>query len=81
MLQHLSIDRFEGDNKEIAVLISDGGLSFNIPRAFLPKGVKAGDVLSVSFQKDVDATHKLSEETRKVQKDLEKTDTGEDLKI
>jgi hypothetical protein len=81
MPQHLSIDRFEGDSKEIAVLISDGGLTLNVPRAFLPKGVKAGDVLSVSFQKDAEETHRISEETHKVQKDLEKTDTGEDLKI
>jgi predicted RNA-binding protein (virulence factor B family) len=45
------IDRIEGD---LAVLlISDNEeLSLNVPRAYLPKGVKEGDHLEVSFTID-----------------------------
>jgi len=41
----LSIDRFEGRKKEIAVLLTDDGTQINFPKRLLPKGVKAGDIL------------------------------------
>jgi hypothetical protein len=45
MTTRLSVDRFEGDKKQVAVLLTDDGAHVNFPRALFPKGVKAGDVL------------------------------------
>jgi hypothetical protein len=36
----LTIDRFEGDGKSLAVLLADDGTAINVPRALLPKGAK-----------------------------------------
>jgi hypothetical protein len=77
----LSLDRFEGKNKSIAVLLTDDGESINLPRALLPPGTKAGDVLALALAADPEATRKLAEETRHVQKDLEKMDPGGDIKL
>jgi hypothetical protein len=38
----LSIDRFEGDKKQIAVLLAEDGTAINFPRALLPEGAEAG---------------------------------------
>ena len=46
----LTIDRFEGDKKQIAVLLTDGGDQINFPKTLLPKGAKAGDILSLSIE-------------------------------
>jgi hypothetical protein len=77
----LSLDRFEGKNKSIAVLLTDDGESINVPRSLLPPGVKAGDVLTLTLERDAEATRKLAEETRQVQKDLKKTDPGGDIRL
>ncbi len=81
MTTRLSLDRFEGKQKSIAVLVTDDGQSINLPRALLPPGAKAGDVLSLALEADPEATRKLAEETRKVQQDLETTDPGGDIKL
>ena len=81
MTTRVSLDRFEGKNKSIAVLLTDDGESINFPRALLPPGAKAGDVLSLTLEADPEETRKLAEETRHVQKDLEKTDPGGDIKL
>jgi hypothetical protein len=39
----LSIDRFEGDQKRIAVLLAEDGTAINFARVLRPRGVKAGD--------------------------------------
>jgi hypothetical protein len=77
----LTIDRFEGRNKSIAVLLTDDGDQINFPRKLLPKGVKAGDILSFSIEKDAEATRQAAERTRAVQDELKKTDPGGDLKL
>jgi hypothetical protein len=77
----LTIDRFEGDKKQVAVLLSDDGTQINFPKALLPKGAKAGDVLLLSIERDTDATRKTAQETRAVQNDLKKTDPGGDIKL
>ncbi len=77
----LSLDRFEGKNKAIAVLVTDDGLTISIPRSLLPPGAKAGDVLAMTLEPDTEATRKLAEETRKLQQDLRRTDPGGDLKL
>ena len=39
---HLSIDRFEGDKKQIAVLLTDNGAQSTFPRSFYPMGTRPG---------------------------------------
>jgi hypothetical protein len=77
----LCIDRFEGKQKSIAVLLTDDGISISFPRALLPNGAKAGDVLTLSIERDDEASRKLAEQTRAIQKDLKKTDPGGDIKL
>jgi hypothetical protein len=77
----LSIDRFEGDKKQIAVLLAEDGTAIDFPRALLPKRAKAGDILTLQIERDAGATRKLAAATRKVQDQLKKTDPGGDLKL
>ena len=57
----LTIDRFEGNDKEIAVLVDEDGECQDVPRSKLPENAKAGDVLTESFEIDVDATEAVEE--------------------
>jgi Protein of unknown function (DUF3006) len=77
----LAIDRFEGDKKQVAVLLTDDGTQINFPKALLPKGSRAGDILTLTIEKDVEATKNVARETRAVQDDLKKTDPGGDIKL
>ena len=81
MLTQVSLDRFEGKNQSIAVLLTDDGVAINIPRSLLPKGARPGDVLNLTLERDDEATRKLAEQTRQVQKDLKATDPGGDIKL
>jgi hypothetical protein len=78
---HLSLDRFEGKDKAIAVLVDDDGATINVPRAFLPAGAKPGDVLAMTLERDEAATRKLADDTRKIQDELKATDPGGDIKL
>jgi hypothetical protein len=78
---HLTIDRFEGRKKEIAVLLTDDGTQINFPKRLLPKGVKAGDILSFEIERDLVATRQVSEQTRQIQEELKHRDPGGDLKL
>jgi Protein of unknown function (DUF3006) len=78
---HLSIDRFEGDMKQIAVLLTDDGTAINFPKALLPKGARAGDLLTLQIERDATGTRRLAEDTRKVQDQLKKTDPGGDIRL
>jgi hypothetical protein len=77
----LSIDRLEGRKKEIAVLLTDDGTQLNFPKKLLPKGAKAGDILSIKIERDLEATRQVAEQTRAVQDQLKKADSGEDIKL
>jgi hypothetical protein len=77
----LSLDRFEGNGKQVAVLLTDGGLAINFPRSLLPPGVKPGDVLNLSLEYDAEATRKLAEQTRTVQDKLSRRDPGGDIQL
>jgi hypothetical protein len=48
-----TVDRFEGD---MAVLLVDESIRFNMPVAMLPNGVREGDVLEISIIIDEKAT-------------------------
>lgn len=77
----LSVDRFEGDQKQIAVLVGDDDLTLNVPRALLPEGVKAGEVVTLAFKRDTAATKRLTTETKKLQDELSESDPGGDIKL
>jgi hypothetical protein len=76
----LSLDRFEGDKKQVAVLLTDDGTQVNFPKALLPKGSKAGDVFSLTIEKDTEETGKVADQSRVVHAELKKTDPGGDIK-
>ena len=81
MKVRLTIDRFEGEKKQVAVLLADDGTAINFPRRLLPRGVKAGDILVLTMEKDAEATRKVAEETRAIQDELKKTDPGGDVTL
>jgi hypothetical protein len=77
----LSLDRFEGKGKAIAVLLTDDGETVNFPRSLLPPGCRPGDVFSLSIEPDAEATRALADETRRVQDKLKESDPGGDIKL
>jgi hypothetical protein len=77
----LSLDRFEGDNKEIAVLVNDEGEIVNLPKSLLPPGTKPGDVLTLTLERDAVASRRVAKETRRVQSKLSERDPGGDIKL
>lgn len=77
----LSVDRFEGDGKQIAVLLGDQGISVDFPRALLPEGTRAGDVLIFEVKKDELATKSIADKTQELQNELRQDDEGGDLKL
>jgi hypothetical protein len=77
----LSIDRFEGERKQFAVLVTDDRQQFKIPKGLLPKGAKAGDILTIQIELDKEATQKVAEETKRVQDDLRKRDPRGDIRL
>jgi Protein of unknown function (DUF3006) len=77
----LSVDRFEGKDHSIAVLLTDGGESFNMPKSILPPDLKPGDVLTFTIDHDREATRKIAEETDRVQRKLSQGDPGGDIRL
>lgn len=81
MPTRLSLDRFEGKGKQIAVLLTDDGETINLPKSMLPPGTKAGDVLSLTLERDAAATRQVADETREIQDRLGGRDPGGDIKL
>ena len=81
MTTRLSLDRFEGKNKSIAVLLADDGTVLNVPKALLPKGARPGDVLTLTIERDAEVTAKLAAQTRQIQEELKAKDPGGDLSL
>jgi hypothetical protein len=77
----LSLDRFEGKDKAIAVLVADDGATVNLPRSLLPPDAKAGDVLRLTLERDPEATREVHDKTARLQEKLQKTDPGGDIKL
>lgn len=77
----LAIDRFAGDDKRLAVLLTDDGQEIIFPRALLPDSSKPGDVLSLQIARDEDATRKLHEEATELEAELDRRDPGGDIKL
>ena len=81
MTIRLSVDRFEGSRKRIAVLLAEDGTAIYFPRPLLPRGTKAGDILTFQIDRDAEATRELAAAMRKVQDRLKKTDPGGDIRL
>jgi Protein of unknown function (DUF3006) len=77
----LSLDRFEGKSKEIAVLVNDEGEIVNLPKSLLPPSTKLGDVLTLTLERDSAASRQVAQETRRVQDKLSERDPGGDIKL
>ena len=77
----LCVDRFEGKDHSIAVLLTDDGESVNMPRSVLPPDLKAGDVLTFAIEHDREATHKVAGETARIQRELSEGDPGGDIRL
>jgi Protein of unknown function (DUF3006) len=77
----LTLDRFEGKSKEIAVLINDEGQTFNLSKSLLPPGTEPGDVFTLTLERDDDASRQVAAETHRVQDELSKRDPGGDIKL
>jgi hypothetical protein len=68
------IDRFEG---ELAVLLlGDEGTKLNIPISQLPDGCKEGDILNMSFERDVVGTEQTKERVSNLMEKLKKKSQG-----
>ncbi len=77
----LSIDRFEGKGKQIAVLVTDDGGALNVPRSLLPPDSKPGDVFTLTLERDARATREVADQTRRLQDRLSQGDPGGDIKL
>src|SRR5690242_12667078 len=79
----LSLDRFEEgrDHSRIAVLMSGDGSPITVPHGLLPAGARPGDVLSVTFRRDPEATRHVADRTRAVQGELGSSDPGGDIQL
>jgi hypothetical protein len=60
-----TIDRFEGD---FAVVELDNGDMMDVPKCFIPKGAKAGDVIKVEVDKE--GTKERKKKIEELAKDL-----------
>jgi hypothetical protein len=77
----LSLDRFEGDRKQIAVLLADDSTPINFPKALLPRGARPGDVLTLQIERDTEATRRVAAEAKRVPDDLKRRDPGGDIRL
>ena len=69
-----TIDRIEG---KMAVLIAgEENVRFNLPLVLLPQGCKEGDVLNISFERDLEATEQARERVSSVMERLKKKGRG-----
>jgi hypothetical protein len=68
------IDRVEG---EIAVLLlGDESTKLNIPLSLLPDGCREGDILTISFERDVVGTEQTKERVSGLMERLKKKGQG-----
>src|SRR5438552_18958289 len=65
------IDRIEGSIAVLAASDNDE-ISFNLPLAYLPSGVKAGDHLDLTFTVDPESRKAAEERVKKLLGDLTK---------
>jgi hypothetical protein len=81
MTIRLSIDRFEGPRKSLAVLVTDDGRSIVFPRDLLPRGAKSGERLTIDLERDPEGTAEVARQARAIRDDLASTDPGGDIQL
>jgi hypothetical protein len=81
MTIRLSLDRFEGPRWSLAILVTDDGRSISFPRDLLPKGAKAGEILTMDLARDHEATAEVIRQARAIRDELNQTDPGGDLRL
>jgi hypothetical protein len=74
MSYRLSVDRFEGREKEIAVLVGEDDVVLNVPRALLPADVGAGDIVTLTLARDAEAIEAVAAEARELTAELKARD-------
>ena len=79
----LSIDRVEDGAKgeALAVLLLEDGRTFSLPRDLLPKGVKAGDSLTMALARDPKADADLARQARAIRDRARNSDPGGDVRL
>ena len=68
------IDRVEG--KIAVLLLGDESTKLNIPLSQLPDGCKEGDILNMSFERDVVGTEQAKERVSDLMEKLKKKNQG-----
>jgi hypothetical protein len=68
------IDRVEG--KIAVLLLGDEGTKLNIPLSQLPEGCREGDILTISFARDPEATSQARERVSGLMEKLKKKSQG-----
>ena len=69
------IDRVEGESA--VLLLGDmGEFKLNLPLSLLPEGCREGDVLSISFARDPEATEQAKEQVTGLMEKLKKKSQG-----
>jgi hypothetical protein len=81
MPHRMSVDRFEGKSKQIAVLVGEDDTVVNVPRSLLPEGVEPGAVVTLTLALDAEATAAIAAETKALQDELKGRDPGGDLAL
>ena len=81
MTIRLSIDRFEGRRKATAVLVTEDGRSILFPRDLLPRGSRAGEMLSMDLERDLEGTAEVARKAKALREDLDRTDPGGDIQL
>jgi hypothetical protein len=81
MTIRLSIDRFEGPRRSIAVLLTEDGRSILFPRDLLPRGAKAGELLAFDLVRDLEGTAEIGRKAKALREELDRTDPGGDLTL
>ena len=69
-----TIDRIEG--KIAVLLLGDESIKLNIPFSQLPDGCKEGDILNMSFERDVVGTEQAKERVSNLMEKLKKKSQG-----
>jgi Protein of unknown function (DUF3006) len=81
MTIRLSIDRFEGPRRSIAVLLTEDGRTILFPRDLLPRGSKAGELLTMELARDLSGTAEVARKARALRDELDKTDPGGNIRL
>ena len=64
------IDRFEGENFQLAVIEYDGKFTFDIPKELLPENATDGDVLEFDIKVNAEVTKSRREAAEALLKTL-----------